>query len=56
MAKALMELETIDSDQVNDIMAGLPPRPSRELPSKTEVSASDAATSPDAEPDAQNPA
>jgi len=56
MAKALMELETIDSDQVNDIMAGLPPRPSRELPSKTEVSASDADTSPDAEPDAQNPA
>jgi cell division protease FtsH len=27
MAKALLELETIDADQINDIMAGLPPRP-----------------------------
>jgi len=27
MAKALLELETIDSDQIGDIMAGLPPRP-----------------------------
>jgi len=27
MAKALMELETIDSDQIDDIMAGKPPRP-----------------------------
>jgi len=27
MAKALLELETIDSDQIDDIMAGLPPRP-----------------------------
>ena len=27
MAKALLEWETIDSDQVNDIMAGRPPRP-----------------------------
>ncbi len=27
MAKALLEYETIDSDQINDIMAGLPPRP-----------------------------
>jgi cell division protease FtsH len=27
MAKALMELETIDADQVNDIMEGRPPRP-----------------------------
>jgi len=26
MAKALLELETIDSDQIADIMAGLPPR------------------------------
>ena len=24
---ALLELETIDADQINDIMAGLPPRP-----------------------------
>jgi cell division protease FtsH len=27
MAQALIELETIDADQINDIMAGLPPRP-----------------------------
>jgi cell division protease FtsH len=27
MAQALLEWETLDSDQVNDIMAGKPPRP-----------------------------
>ena len=27
MAKALLELETIDSDQIGDIMSGKPPRP-----------------------------
>jgi cell division protease FtsH len=27
MAKALLELETIDADQIGDIMAGKPPRP-----------------------------
>jgi len=27
MAKALLEYETIDADQINDIMAGMPPRP-----------------------------
>jgi len=27
MAKALLELETIDADQIDDIMAGRPPRP-----------------------------
>src|SRR5512147_3154853 len=27
MAKALLEMETIDSDQIDDIMAGRPPRP-----------------------------
>jgi cell division protease FtsH len=29
MAKALLEWETIDSDQIDDIMAGRPPRPPR---------------------------
>lgn len=29
MTKALLEWETIDSDQINDIMAGNPPRPPR---------------------------
>jgi len=27
MAKALLEWETIDADQINDIMSGRPPRP-----------------------------
>jgi cell division protease FtsH len=27
MAKALMEWETLDADQINDIMDGRPPRP-----------------------------
>ncbi|MDO8705340.1 MAG: hypothetical protein Q7J84_10385, partial [Sulfuricaulis sp.] len=27
MAKALLEWETLDSDQINDIMVGNPPRP-----------------------------
>jgi cell division protease FtsH len=27
MAKALLEWETIDSDQIDDIMSGRPPRP-----------------------------
>ncbi len=27
MADALMKFETIDSDQIDDIMAGKPPRP-----------------------------
>src|SRR5207253_1334828 len=29
MARALLELETIDADQIDDIMAGRPPRPPR---------------------------
>jgi cell division protease FtsH len=30
MAAALLELETIDSDQIEDIMSGKPPRPSKD--------------------------
>ena len=30
MTKALMELETIDADQIDDIMAGKPPRPPKQ--------------------------
>ena len=29
MAHALLELETIDAEQIDDIMAGRPPRPPR---------------------------
>ena len=32
MAKALLELETIDSDQIGDIMSGQPPRPPKPVP------------------------
>ena len=31
MAKALMEWETIEADQINDIMAGKPPRPPKDF-------------------------
>jgi cell division protease FtsH len=36
MAKALLELETIDAEQIDDIMAGKPPRPPR--PSQSQAS------------------
>ena len=32
MAKALLEWETLDSDQINDIMEGRPPRPPKPAP------------------------
>jgi cell division protease FtsH len=32
MAKALLEWETIDADQINDIMAGREPRPPKVAP------------------------
>jgi cell division protease FtsH len=35
MAKALLELETLDADQLNDILAGKPPRPPRPTSSQT---------------------
>jgi cell division protease FtsH len=35
MAKALLEWETIDADQIDDIMAGLPPRPPKPSQSVT---------------------
>ena len=49
MAAALLELETIDADQINDIMAGKPPRPPKQpqvtLPSKPDLNTPDAAPS-----------
>jgi cell division protease FtsH len=36
MAKALLELETVDSDQIDDIMAGLPPRPPKPTQSSSQ--------------------
>ncbi|MEA3098123.1 MAG: cell division protease FtsH, partial [Caballeronia mineralivorans] len=32
MTKALLEWETIDADQISDIMGGRPPRPPKNLP------------------------
>jgi len=44
MARALLEFETIDADQINDIMAGLPPRPPKPsaLPPQPKPPAQDA--------------
>jgi len=54
MAKALLELETIDADQIEDIMSGKPPRPPK--PSQSAgASAPGPTTPPDAAPSA-NPA
>ncbi|MEP7275357.1 MAG: cell division protein FtsH, partial [Betaproteobacteria bacterium] len=49
MAKALLELETIDSDQIEDIMAGKPPRPPKPT-SAPAASASSGGTPPAPEP------
>ena len=34
MVKALLEWETLDSDQIKDIVAGKPPRPPRPVQAK----------------------
>jgi cell division protease FtsH len=39
MAKSLMEWETLDADQINDIMAGKPPRPPKATPPQASSSA-----------------
>jgi len=56
MAKALLELETIDADQIADIMAGLPPRPPKPTTSPAASSSSGGAPpAPEAAP-TTNPA
>ncbi len=55
MAKTLLELETIDADQIADIMAGLPPRPPKPTQSATGPSSGGTTPGPDAAPSA-NPA
>jgi cell division protease FtsH len=56
MAKALLDMETIDADQIDDIMAGRPPRPPKASSSSSTPPASGpAAGSAGAEPSA-NPA
>ena len=49
MTKALIELETIDADQIDDIMAGKPPRPPKQPQLRT---ADSSETPPDAAPSA----
>ena len=44
MAKALLEWETIDSDQLDDIMAGIPPRPPKDWTPRTPTSGGDGPT------------
>jgi cell division protease FtsH len=55
MARALLELETIDADQIADIMAGRPVRPPRPTQSSSDPSSGGTAAGPDATPSA-NPA
>ena len=50
MTHALLEWETIDAEQIDDIMAGKPPRPPKPSQSTPRPSASN--DSPDAEPSA----
>jgi cell division protease FtsH len=54
MTSALLEFETIDADQINDIMAGKPPRPPKQ-PQSVAPSTQDK-TPPDAAPSATAPA
>jgi len=54
MTKALLELETIDADQINDIMEGREPRPPK--PATTLPKEESGSNKPDAEPDAAMPA
>ena len=50
MTRALLEWETIDAEQIDDIMAGKPPRPPKPSPSSSRPPASN--DSPGAEPSA----
>jgi cell division protease FtsH len=55
MAKTLLEMETIDADQIDDIMAGRPVRPPRPTHPSTGPSSGGSSPSPDPAPSA-NPA
>jgi cell division protease FtsH len=55
MAKALLEIETIDADQIADIMSGKPPRPPKPTQSPTGPSSGGPTANPEAAPSA-NPA
>ena len=53
MAQALLEWETLDAEQINDIMAGQPPRPPKQISEPPRRPRDDA---PGAEPNAPAPA
>ena len=55
MAAALLELETIDADQIDDIMNGLPPRPPKESSSKSAVIDDEPTTPPEGVNPEENP-
>ncbi|NBS75893.1 MAG: ATP-dependent metallopeptidase FtsH/Yme1/Tma family protein [Betaproteobacteria bacterium] len=50
MAKALLEWETIDSDQLDDIMAGRPPRPPKDWTPRTPSSGDGSGGTPAVQP------
>jgi cell division protease FtsH len=57
MAKALLEFETLDADQLDDIMAGKPPRPPKVIQSSKDVQPpQDAAPTASETPSAPQPA
>ena len=51
MAKALLEWETIDSDQLDDIMAGKPPRPPKDWTPRVPAAGAGTGGTPPVAPD-----
>jgi len=56
MAKALLEMETIDADQIDDIMAGRPVRPPRPTQGSSGASSGGGSPTPDTSAPSANPA
>jgi cell division protease FtsH len=52
MAKALLEWETIDMDQIDDIMAGREPRPPQDFTPRLPPSSGGSGGTPAVKPDA----
>jgi len=52
MAKALLELETVDADQISDIMAGRPPRPPKPTQPASGAASGGTTIGPEAAPSA----